>query len=92
MFNVTDLRRDLFEALGCPDLVPHELTHRAMLSLQREPYGTVLGELRRYSARRGQFFIGDAVRKLASSGDCSSQSVYLLLSEMRNKGLFSSVF
>jgi hypothetical protein len=89
LFNVEDLRRDLFESLDCPDLVPHELTHRAMLSLQREPYGTTLGELRRYSARRGQFFIGDAVRRLASSGNCSVQRIYLLLSEMRSKGLIN---
>ncbi len=91
LFSIADLRTDLLESLDCPDLVPHELTHRAMLSLQREPYGATLGELRRYSARSGQFFIGDAVRRLASSEDCSAQRIYLLLSEMRGKGLISPV-
>jgi len=87
LFNLTDLRRELFESLNCPDLLPHELTLRAMLSLQREPYGAILGELRRYTARRGQFFFGDAVRRLSSPGNYSDWKAHLLLSEMRTRGL-----
>ena len=89
LFNLTDLRRELFESLDSLDLVPHELTLRAMLSLQKEPYGTILGELRRYTARRGQFFFGDAVRRLSSSGNYSGRKAYLILSEMRTTGLIS---
>jgi len=87
LFNLTDLRRELFESLNCPDLLPHELTLRAMLSLQREPYGAILGELRRHTARRGQFFFGDAVRRLSSPGNYSDWKAHLLLSEMRTRGL-----
>lgn len=91
LFNIGDLRADLFESLNCPDIVPHELTRRAMLSLQRGPYAITLDELRRYSARHGHFFIGDAVGRLASSSSCSSRRAYLLLSEMRGRGLISPV-
>ena len=89
LFNVTDLRRDLFESLNCTDLLPHEITYRGMLSLQRGSYGTVLAELRKYSARLGHFFIGDVVSRLASSWNWPPQSIYHLLSEMRSKGLIS---
>jgi hypothetical protein len=89
LFNIAELRRDLCECFNCPDLLPHELTPKAMLSLQREPYGKTLAELRRLSARRGQFFIGDIVRRLSSSGNCTARRAYLLLSEMRSRGLIS---
>ena len=91
LFSSADLRSELFESLNCPDLLPHELTYRAMFSLQREPFGAVLGELRRYTASRGQFFFGDAVRRLSSLGNYSEWGAHLLLSEMRNRGLISPV-
>lgn len=91
LFNITDLRKGLFESLNCTDMMPHEFTYRAMLSLWKEPYGPILGEIRRYSAGRGQFFFGDAIRRLSLLGNYSESRIHLLLSEMRDRGLISPI-
>jgi len=74
-----------------PLISDDELTLRAVLSLVREPYGAILGEIRRYTASHGQFFFGDAVRRLPSPGNYSDWKAHLLLSEMRTRGLISQV-